>query len=47
LTSSSSCLEILRVNGERLDAAYLDAWAPHLDVADDLEAAREEAGRLR
>lgn len=36
-------VELLRVNGPHLDAAYLDLWAPRIGVADLLERARAEA----
>jgi hypothetical protein len=36
-------LGVLRVQGERLDQAYLDAWATSLGVADLLERARTTA----
>ncbi len=38
-------LEVLAVRGPRLDAAYLDATAHELGVADLLAKAREEAAR--
>lgn len=37
-------LGIFRVLGPRLDASYLDRWAPPLGIADLLERARRDAG---
>lgn len=36
-------VELLRVNASRLDDAYLDRWAPALEVSEDLASARREA----
>jgi hypothetical protein len=36
-------VEILRVNAGALEDAYLDEWAPRLDVASELASAREQA----
>ena len=37
-------INVLRVQGERLDGSYLSSWASRLDVADLFNRALEEAG---
>ena len=39
----SDVLGVLRQQGDRLDAAYMDFWATQLSVADLLQQAREQA----
>jgi hypothetical protein len=36
-------LGVLRVQSDRLDVAYMNEWAAHLEVAELLERARGEA----
>lgn len=38
-------VQVLRQSGERLDAAYLDAWAGRIGVSDLLARARDDARR--
>jgi hypothetical protein len=35
---------VLKVQGSRLDRAYLDKWAPEIGVADLLQRALHDAG---